>query len=495
MATTWADIQRLAADLQRVQLAEGTKRLSEANCVELVTMLMAMEKVHLVITTDGKEFVTRRHLVTECANECLASGGRIALTELAAQLSVDLDHIQTAVNQLLAMNRHHRMAEDENTVEDISTPAEFVVCAGELIHREFINDLCTRLNTRLTEFGQMSLFQLTKQWELPTELFNFHILPEIGSHPSARICAIRFEDILCTPRYINALRRKMSAVLVALTKPTSLSSIHSYFGISPTLFFKLWNEMVDEDKMPGHLLGSKGSLNSLYVPKVHEKMATQFIKQRISVDHFIECVVLKRLNVVPSDPLAFFREILPENEFADLLFWPSVVLSESKLCREFESLAQNFLQTNHFCLIDDILPPQFTFLTDGDYAQIIERLQKRGNGANLRATGDRSVVFEHPQLMDNWLKSLEEFVRKRAAKDAPELRKAHLDTLLGAKKTEKQQKDEWETDKPTGSKKGKSAGAKKGGGAAAGKRRGGGGTETESQPKNGKGSGDTQKHS
>jgi hypothetical protein len=72
VTTTWADIQRLAADLQRVQLAESSKRwdeeehnklinfiyrLTEANCVEVVSILMSMGLVDLVISTDGKVFI------------------------------------------------------------------------------------------------------------------------------------------------------------------------------------------------------------------------------------------------------------------------------------------------------------------------------------------------------------------------------------------------------------------------------------------------------
>uniref|UniRef100_A0A914GYF3 E3 UFM1-protein ligase 1 homolog n=1 Tax=Globodera rostochiensis TaxID=31243 RepID=A0A914GYF3_GLORO len=211
------------------------------------------------------------------------------------------------------------------------------------------------------------------------------------------------------------------------------------------------------------------------------------------LDHFIECLVLKRLNVVPSDPPAFFRELLPTNEFEDLIFWPSVVLSKSKLWKECDSLAKNILQTNHFCPTEDILPPQFAFLTDKDYAKIVERLQNYENGVNLRATEDYSVVFEHPQLVDSWLRLVDGFVRERAAKDAPELRKAHLDAILGTKRAEakgakgaekQQQKDDWEVDRAGGKKVNKSAGAKKGGGAgkgAAGKRKGG--TESDAQAK------------
>jgi hypothetical protein len=135
-------------------------------------------------------------------------------------------------------------------------------------------------------------------------LLNQHILPELSTQPGARISAIRFEDQLCTIRYINALRGKLRALLISLTKPIPLANIHTHLGIGQSLFFKLWNELADEGeekgeeyfnirisifpgKLPGKLLGSKNSLKSLYVPNVHERMAKQYVKQRLIEDHFI----------------------------------------------------------------------------------------------------------------------------------------------------------------------------------------------------------------
>ncbi|CAG9532445.1 unnamed protein product, partial [Cercopithifilaria johnstoni] len=71
MSATWADIQRLAADFQRIQLAEGSKKLSENNCVELISMLIKSKTIDILFTTDGKEYVTRNHLLTEVKNECI----------------------------------------------------------------------------------------------------------------------------------------------------------------------------------------------------------------------------------------------------------------------------------------------------------------------------------------------------------------------------------------------------------------------------------------
>ena len=67
--------------------------------------------------------------------------------------------------------------------------------------------------------------------------------------------------------------------------------------------------------------------------------------------------------------------------------------------------------------------------------------------------------------MQSWLKSVDAFVRERAVKDAPELRKAQINAALMSKQkqpqksVQQQQKDDWEMDKP--GKKGKAG--KKGG--------------------------------
>ncbi|KAL7070925.1 hypothetical protein ACQ4LE_010149 [Meloidogyne hapla] len=459
--TSWADIQRLAADLQRVQLAESNKqRLTESNCVEVVSMLISMGFIDLVISSDGKEYVTRKHLQTECANECLAAGGRISLTDLASQLNVNLDHIIGAVNHLV------RQINEDDEEENVSKANDFVICAGELIHRDFINGLCTKLNEQLEELGTISMLQLTRQWELPTELLNQHILTELGT---GRLSAIRFEDYLCTTRYINTLKGKFRAILIGLTKPCPLTEIHSYLAVSESFFFLLLNELNDQGKMPGKLLGTKNSIKSLYVPYIHEGMAKQFVLQRLAAEHFIECSIMKRLSI-SIEPITFFRELLPSTEFNDLLFWPSVVLSESLLWKECDLLAKNLLHSINFCLIEDILPIKLiSVLNDSDYLKIVEILQKSWNEGYLRTTNDHRVIFEHSKLLSNWLKSIEEFIHERAIKDAPELRLAQLNAAISIQKQlnkeeKKQQKeDDWEMEKPSkggkGAKKGRSGGS------------------------------------
>lgn len=49
-------------------------RLSERNCVEVVSMLMASKAIDIVFTSDGHAYLTKKHLLTEIKNECIGRG-------------------------------------------------------------------------------------------------------------------------------------------------------------------------------------------------------------------------------------------------------------------------------------------------------------------------------------------------------------------------------------------------------------------------------------
>ena len=90
--SSWDEIRKLAADLQRVQLGEASKkfvtppflstyfvfsRLSDRNCIEVVAKLIDFNLVDLVFTIDGKEYITRHYLGTQIKDECLANRGEL----------------------------------------------------------------------------------------------------------------------------------------------------------------------------------------------------------------------------------------------------------------------------------------------------------------------------------------------------------------------------------------------------------------------------------
>lgn len=92
-------------------------RLSDNNCIEIMSKLISMRLVDIIISTDGRDYITRKHLLTEVKNECIANNNRISLVELATNLNVEFNHIENAVSSIIKQS-------------DI-----FYLCGGELIHK------------------------------------------------------------------------------------------------------------------------------------------------------------------------------------------------------------------------------------------------------------------------------------------------------------------------------------------------------------------------
>lgn len=62
MSQDWDEIRRLAADLQRAQLSGSIQKLSERNCIEIVSRLLKLNLLDVIYTADGKEYLTPQQL-------------------------------------------------------------------------------------------------------------------------------------------------------------------------------------------------------------------------------------------------------------------------------------------------------------------------------------------------------------------------------------------------------------------------------------------------
>lgn len=70
-------------------------RLSERNCIEIVSLLLEKKLVEVVFTNDGKEYITPDHLEREIQDELYINGGRVNLVEVSKTLNVDLSRVNT----------------------------------------------------------------------------------------------------------------------------------------------------------------------------------------------------------------------------------------------------------------------------------------------------------------------------------------------------------------------------------------------------------------
>lgn len=75
--------------------------MSERNCIELINKLTNLGLINLYYSTDGKEFITHKHLEKEIVDEILVHEGRINIVDLQTLLNIDISYIETKVSEIV----------------------------------------------------------------------------------------------------------------------------------------------------------------------------------------------------------------------------------------------------------------------------------------------------------------------------------------------------------------------------------------------------------
>ncbi|EYB84570.1 hypothetical protein Y032_0314g2235 [Ancylostoma ceylanicum] len=436
---TWADIQRLVSDLQRVQLSQSAKKLSEANCVEVVTKLIQRSLIDVVFTRDGHSYITQKHLATEVRNECVALGGRAALTDIATTLNVDLDHVERTAHKLVEEN------------------IGFTISGGELFAEEYVANLQMELRTLLAEHGFRTLSSLCKHWNLSQELLRSLLL----DHLSDDFDGVIEGDTIYTMEYLNCHKNILRATLAAITKPLPVSVIQTRVGLSVGRFWWAFDSLLETDEVPGRLSGSRSSPSCSYIPHMHDILVRLYVQNLFRQQEFIQTAVLKKLGLSESigTKNGQIEQILKEgNSSLKLEVLPSMLLSAS-LFQQCCSAVKEAVQSSDVCEVQSALQPLAIPFDDSDLVAISEKIATSEN--DLHASGTH--VFS-----DRMLSRAIERLGDRIDAWAHEL----MSKLEQERKTTHQQQKKVEADNDWGETKkggGKKKGGKGGGGGKASK--------------------------
>ncbi|CAB3409785.1 unnamed protein product [Caenorhabditis bovis] len=419
---SWADIQRLASDLQRVQLSQSSKKLSEANCVEVISKLIGNKLVDVVFTRDGHSYVTKKHLETEVKNECLANGGRVPLTEIAVSLNIDYDHIERTVRNVVAEDK------------------DYTLSNAELFSTEYVHQLRNELRELLDEQGNQTTVSLCKHWNLSNELLKSLLIDQLP----ADFQGVVDGDTIYTNLFLDSRKMILRAILSAVTKITPISNIQKRVGLTTKRFWVAFDELVAAGEVPGHIVGSRTSPACVYTPNMYEMLVKECVLHSLRQNEFIPISALKKLGI---DGKGGLEQVIGK-QAASKLFVLNSMYVIPEILETCVSLLQEEVKRSGICEVKATLSFLNIPFDDSDEDII-------GENAAMDAHFAEGYLFMNSILTDA-LKSISDKIEAKAHEEVDRLEK---EKKQGGKPVKVVEDDDWGDKKGGKGKKGKGKGS------------------------------------
>ncbi|CAG9132737.1 unnamed protein product [Plutella xylostella] len=361
----WDEIKRLAADFQKAQLSSTVQRLSERNCVEIVTKLIELKLIDVIFTNDGKEYLTSQQLIKEIKDELFVHGGRINVVDLAKELNVDLNQINISV-------------------PEITRGKDVQLVSGYLISHDYLEKIAREINEKLQLQGQLSVGELTLQYDLPAELLQHNILERYLGKIVIGKQDVSDPRIFYTEDYISTTKAKIRGALMGLLKPTPVAVIVNHCNLSDRLFWSLFDQL----NAPGVLTGRQAG--ALYVPSCYTKTQNDWVLSFYKQNNYLEYDALSRLGI--SDPKGFIKRILANEE---LVFLSSCAIG-IQIKQNLETALEECIASKSYLDVVSLLP---SILSDTDIENILDSLLK-----NSKST----VLFDNTVFSSHYLEQLKQ---------------------------------------------------------------------------------------
>ncbi|XP_018329049.1 E3 UFM1-protein ligase 1 homolog [Agrilus planipennis] len=326
----WEEIKRLAADFQKVQLSTSSQRLSERNCIEIVSWLIRSKKIDLIFTTDGKEYLTSSQLIQDIKSELYVNGGRVNLVELAKSIGVDLSHITAYVPDVIKSQRN---------VHSV---------LGQLIDGSYILKIAGEINEKLQQLGQINVSDLTIQYDLPSDFLQSQVL---GKHLGKIIHGKQDKNdpkVYFTESFIARSVAKIRGALNGLTQPTSVSAILNQIDIHEKLFFTLFEQSCPMGFLTNKLPGAQ------YIPNIYSKSQNEWVSNFYKQNGYLEYDALTRLGI--SDYKTYLKNKISHEE---VIYLKTCVVSKNILER-IEADIDECISSKSYLDIQNNLPSVFS---------------------------------------------------------------------------------------------------------------------------------------
>jgi hypothetical protein len=143
------ELQRQLKEIQAVSI-NAAHKINERNVVDIIRKLIDANKVRLIYTSDGKEYLTHEQLDKEIKDLLAEQGGRINIIEIPKYLGINYEVIEKSMDNFVKNNK-------------------VSLINGQLISKYYIDSIMEELYELVTDSGIVFLTDLTTRYNLPVD--------------------------------------------------------------------------------------------------------------------------------------------------------------------------------------------------------------------------------------------------------------------------------------------------------------------------------------
>lgn len=387
MAADWEEIRRLAADFQRAQFADTVQRLSERNCIEIISKLVQDKKLDVVHTLDGKEYITPGQISREIRDELYVHGGRINIVDLQQIINVDWVHVESRASDI---------AKSDKGVQ---------LVLGQLIDDVYLDRLAEEVNDKLQEAGLISIAELCKNYDLPGDFLTEELSKRLGKLIQGEMDQYN-RGLIFTPAFVARHKARIRGLFSAITRPTPVSSMIAAFGFQEHLLYSVLEELVNSGRLKGSVVGGRQD-KAVYIPDIYAKTQNAWVDSFLQQNGYLEFDALVRLGI--PDPSSYIKKRFKSNK---LLFLRAACVGQA-LVDQVEASVEEAVNSDTWTDIQPILP---SCLSVEDVGMLINQAMRNTNVlSSARVLGDTVVVSE--KFISNCLSVFDEAMQQKAVKE------------------------------------------------------------------------------
>ncbi|KAJ3607144.1 hypothetical protein NHX12_026658 [Muraenolepis orangiensis] len=362
----WEEIRRLAADLQTAQFADTVQRLSERNCIEIITRLVQERQLEVVHTLDGKEYITPAQITKEIRDELYVHGGRINIVDLQQIINVDLSHVEARANEITRTERGVQLV------------------LGQLIDASYLVRLAEEVNDKLQEAGLVTISELCKTYDLPGDFLTEELSRRLGNLVQGQFDQYN-RGVIYTPAFVARHKARIRGLFSAVTRPIPVITVIGAFGFHEHLLYSVLEELVSSGRLQGSVVGGRQD-QAVYIPDIYSRTQNTWVDNFLQQNGYLEFDALVRLGI--PDPAGYIKKRYRSSK---LLFLREACVG-SALVDQLEASVEEAVSSSSWVDLQPMLPSS---LSEEDVGMLVSQaMRNAGVMTSASVLGDSVVVSQ-----------------------------------------------------------------------------------------------------